>query len=433
MGRVIRDCLRYFNHCQNRLIFMKQFFSSQTIKDSAVVTISMGFSSVLSALSIFLIARFLGPAGFGLYVVALAITVIVVDSIELAISNSLVKFASGNDKPLSFIKYGFYLKLILGLSLGLLFALISQPLASIIQPQLKNSLFVAAWLIPVLFLVRFPRSILQSQKRFIADSVIEVVTSLLRLLFILSFYYYFHLTVELALVAYLLGALIAFFLGARLISWQFLSSQIDQNLRKKFFNFQKWLTLGFVVAAVHGRIDSVLLLRLGGADMTGFYQAAYRFFMPAIQLTAALSLVFAPRFASFDTYQKTKKYLGKAIKLSLGLAVLSLLMIPLSPFLVKLIFGFDYQPSIITAQILCLGFAAFLAGAPFAAHLIYSTHRTKLFFLINLFQLVLLVTLDLLLMPLYGSQGAAWAMTITLIIINSLLAVLAITYDSSKN
>lgn len=406
---------------------MKNIFSSQTIKDSTIVTLGMGLSTLLSALSIFLIARFLGPSGFGLYVSALAITVIVTDSLELAISNSLVKFASKPDQAAAFIKYGFYLKIFLGLSLGIGFALISQPLAYLIhQPELKMPLLIVASFIPALFLHRFPRSVLQAQKRFLADSLIEVATSLFRLLFILGFYFWFRLDVNFALLSYIGGALLAFLIGAKMISWQFLTSPIAPSVKTTFFNFQKWLTVGFIIAAIHGRIDSVLLLRLSGPVATGIYQAAYRFFMPAIQLAAALSLVFAPRFASFDSDQKTRPYLIKAAGLSFALAALSLLIIPLSPFFVKLIFGQQYLDSIPTAKILSLGFAAFLAGAPFVSHLIYSAHRIKAFFLINLLQLLLLVSLDFYLMPRFGSQGAAWAMSLTLIIINSLVAATAL-------
>lgn len=405
---------------------MKTIFASQTIKDSSIVTVGMGLSAILSALSIFLIARFLGPSGFGFYVSALAVAVIITDSVELAISNSLVKFASGSDRPLSFIKYGFYLKVGLGLFLGLLLAQLSRPLAQLIQPELTGPLLTASVFIPVLFLQRFPRSVLQSQKRFLADSFLEVMTSLLRLLFILGFYYWFNLTVNLAILAYILGAFWGFLIGAWLISWQFLNQPVTASIKSAFFNFQKWLTFGFIVAAIHGRIDSVLLLRLSGSEATGIYQAAYRFFMPVIQLAGALSLVFAPRFASFDSKLKINQYLFKASALSFSLAALSLLMIPLSPVLVNLIFGAKYAASVATVKILSLGFAAFLAGAPFASHLIYSAHRTKIFFLLNVLQLLLLVSLDFYLMPRFGSVGAAWAMTITLIIINSLMAGVAL-------
>jgi len=402
---------------------MKKILGTQTVKDSFVVTLGMGISTVLSALSIFCIARILGPMPFGLYVSSLAIAVIVTDSLELAISNSLVKFAAANGKALSFIKYGFYLKLFLGLGLGSLMALGSQLLADLINPALSRPLLIVSSFIPVLFLYRFPRSLLQAKKRFVADSLIEVTTSFLRLVFILLFYFWLGLTVELALLAYVLGAFLTFIIGAKIISWKFLNQPITNSVKTSFFNFQKWLTLGFIIASIHGRIDTILLVRLSGPEAAGIYQAAFRFFMPVIQLSSALSLVFAPRFASFNSAEKDRRYLIKAAGLSLGLAILSLLLIPLSPWLVRLIFGFKYEASISIVQILALGFAAFLAGTPFSSHLIYSSQKIKVFFWLNLFQLIILTSLDFILMPRFGSLGAAWAMSITLIIINSFLVI----------
>ena len=407
---------------------MLELVKTKTIKDTAIVTAGMGLSTLLSAVSVFLIARLLNPTGFGVYVFALAIAVILTDSLELAISNSLVKFASGSRQSQEFIKFGFYLKLFTGLGLGILLAIFSRSLANLIQPQLTTPLLLAAGYVTVLFFHRFPRSVLQAQKRFMADMAVECFTSLMRLALILIFYIYFKLTVTTALLAYVLGAFLAFILGARLISWEFLQIRISPNIRTDFFRFQKWLTLGFIAAAVHGRIDSLLLIKFSGPEATGIYQAAYRFFMPVIQLAAALSLVFAPRFSGFDSPEKSRIYLHKAVRLSLSLAGLSLLIIPFSPLLVQLIFGQSYKASIPTVRILALGFAAFIGGAPFVSHLIYSSQRTKLFFGINLLQLFLLTGLDIWLLPRWGSLGAAWAMSLTLIVINGLLAGLAYVY-----
>src|SRR3990172_12801658 len=101
-------------------------WQTRTAKDSAIVTAGLGLSTILGAITIFVVARWLGPHNFGLYVTALAIAVILIDSLELAISGSIVKFASRADvKAAGFIKYGFYLKLILGLGLGLVFWFLS--------------------------------------------------------------------------------------------------------------------------------------------------------------------------------------------------------------------------------------------------------------------------------------------------------------------
>lgn len=406
---------------------MLEFFKTKTIKDSAVVTGGMGVSTLLSAAGIFLLARWLGPSGFGLYVSSLAIAVILTDSLELAISGSIVNFGSKNDRSgQQSIKFGFYLKLIVGMGLGLILALVNRPLASWINPALQQPLLLVALIIPTVFLQRFPRSVLQSQKRFLADISLEVVASLGRFLGVLGLYFSGTLTVMTGLYAYLGGWILAIIIGSCLISWKFLAVKIDAEVRRSFFQFQKWLTMGFILAAVHGRIDTTILLKLAGSTATGIYQAGFRFFMPVMQLASAMSLVFAPRFASFATTAEAKTYLSKAVKLCVLLSAGVLVLIPLAPYVINLIFGAEYQTAVRPMQILALGFIWFILAAPFTAYLIYAKKQTQFFALINLVQLVLLVGFDLWLIPRFGAIGAAWAMTFVLTVVNLIIVIKAL-------
>lgn len=406
---------------------MLEFLKTKTIKDSAVVSGGMVFSTLLSAATIFLLARWLGPGDFGLYAASLAIAVIVTDSLELAISGSVVNFgAKNNALSQKLIKYGLILKLALGLGLGILAAVLAKPVSGWINPALNQPLYLVALIIPLNFLMRFPRSVLQSQRRFWADSSLEVITSLGRFLSVAGFYFSGSLTVITGLWAYLSGAVAALMIGSALISWKFLKERIDQETRRHFFQFQKWLTIGFILAAIHGRMDTAILLKLAGPAATGIYQAAFRFFMPVMQLAAALSLVFAPRFASFVTRQEARIYLKKAAKLTLLLGLGVLLMLPLAPWLVSLIFGSAYSGAVLPARILSLGFALFIVMAPFTAYLIYSVNRTRVFALINFLQLLLLLILDYWLIPNFGAVGAAIASAVTLISVNLLIMGLAL-------
>jgi len=412
---------------KNWWVFIQSVTKTQTIKDALIVTLGMGLSTVLSALAIFFIARFLGPGDFGLYTGALAIVVIVIDALDLSLGTSIVNFASKNsDQTHALVKYGFLLKIVLGLSAGGLFFLLSPLLSKLINPQLLDPLRFASLFIPLIFLYRFPRSILQAQKQFLKDTLVENATSLFRLSFAVGFYWTLNFTVITALAAYLFGALVALLLGASFISWRFLSARITGFTKSHFFSFQKWLTLGFIVAAFHGRVDSALLLKLTDAVTNGIYQAAYRFYMPAIQLASVLSLVLAPRFASFSDRSEAKQYLFKAGKLTVLLSSVILLIIPLAPLFVSLIFGSAYYQAILPTQILSFGFVFFVAGSPFVSYLIYSLKKTHWFFILSLIQLIVIVSLDLLLIPRWQATGAALATSLTLILVNSLTAFLAL-------
>lgn len=415
---------------------MLEFLKTKTIKDTTIVTVGMVLSTLLSAASIFLLARFLGPGQFGLYVTVLAIAMIVIDSLELAISNSIVKFSSSQGPDTAgFIHYGFRLKLRLGFLVGAIFAGLSYLVADWIHPELKLPLVVSSLFIPAVFWLRFPRSLLRSRKRFMADSFLENVISLARLIAVGLFYWLGKLTVITALFGYLIGALVGGAVGALLIDWSFLKAGFSQKIKKRFFGFQKWLTLGFIVAAVHSRIDSVLLLKLVGPETTGIYQAAYRFFMPVTQLASVLSLVFAPRFASFPDLTTSRVYLFKAARLTLAIGSLSLMIIPLAAWLVQLIFGEGYLGAVLPTQILALGFFGFIAGAPWVAFLLYFAAKAKTFFYINLLQLLLIVGLNWWLTPRFQATGAALAAGLTLIITNGLIAAVSyrLLYAKQKN
>lgn len=415
---------------------MLEFLKTKTIKDSAVVTGGMVLSTLFSAASIFLLARFLGPSQFGLYVSALAVAVIVIDSLELAISNAIVKFSS-NEGPdtAGFIHYGFKLKLRLGFVVGAIFAALSYLAAGWIHPQLKLPLVISSLLIPAVFWARFPRSLLRAQKRFMADSILENITSGFRFLAVGLFYWWGQLTVITALLAYLSGALAAAIVGSFLVDWGFLRQKVKEQIKRQFFKFQKWLTFGFIAAAVHSRIDSVLLLKLVGPDTTGIYQAAYRFFMPITQLASVLSLVFAPRFASFPDLATSRVYLAKAAKLTLAVGAAVLLIIPLAPWLVELIFGREYLDAVLPAQILSVGFFGFIVGAPWVAFLLYFAAKAKTFFYINLLQLLLIVGLNWWLTPRFQATGAALSASLTLLIINALIVAVSyrLLYAKQKN
>ena len=403
--------------------FLLNFFGTaaktQTAKDAGIVFGGQVLSTITSAIFFILIARFLGPEKLGIYSAAMAIVIVLADTVDLAINSSIVKFYHKENYK-AYWKFAFLLKMLAGFVFSILLFFGAGFLSEIMHQDLTIVLKVSSLLVFLIFFCRFPKAVFQAQKKFLSDALVDVATSALRLLLVLLLICFSALSVKSALWTQIISALGIGLIALKFIGMDFLKAKITPVVRKTFFSFHSWLTVGFILAAVHTRIDNLFLMRFSGPAMVGYYQAGYRFFMPIIQFSSVLSTVFAPRFASFEKEKQVKDYLKKTSLLSGGLALLVLIFIFFVPLIVKILFGAEYAPAVLPTQILAVGFAFFVFAVPFFSCLIYRRGETGFFALLNLLQLCLIVGFDLLLIPRFQAVGAASAASLTIIIINIL-------------
>lgn len=403
--------------------FLLNFFGTaaktQTVKDTGIVFGGQVLSTLISAIFFILVARFLGPEKLGIYSMAMAIVIVLADTVDLAINSSIIKFYHQQNYK-AYWKFAFLLKLLAGFVFSILLFFSAGILSEIMHQDLTVVLKVSSLLVFLVFFFRFPKSVFQAQKKFLSDALIDVAFSSLRLLMLLLLIYFSALSVKSALWTQIISALGIGLIALKFTGVDFLKAKVTPVVQKTFFSFHSWLTVGFILAAVHSRIDNLFLMRFSGPAMVGYYQVGYRFFMPIVQFSSVLSTVFAPRFASFEKEEQVKAYLKKTSLLSGGLALLVLVFIFFVPIIVKILFGADYTPTVLPTQILAVGFAFFVFAVPFFSCLIYRRGQTGFFALLNLLQLCLIVILDLLLIPKFQAVGAASAASLTIIIINVL-------------
>ena len=177
-----------------------------------------------------------------------------------------------------------------------------------------------------------------------------------------------------------------------------------------FRSSSKYALLNYT-SATYARADSVLVRGYLGEAALGFYGLAYRYLEYFAMLPSSLVQI------SFPIFARDKK-LGKAhiIKITMLMACVgmffSVFLALLAPIIITTFHGSLYSPAIIIMQILSATLFLLFINAPLSTY-IQSSDMVKKFLPFGILNTSLNIALNIILIPLYGLQGAAWAMMIT--------------------
>lgn len=388
---------------------LRKALKTETLHDTGVVFIGNGVSAILGAIFFFLLARYLGPFGFGAFSVAVAVSTIAVDLFDIAINNALVAFGSTPENRGSAFRSGLRKKVWLTalFSLGLW---IVAPLVLFIlgKPEMVDIVRLSTVVIPARTASSFVKTLLQTLRRFQLDAGLDIAAAATRLGLFLAAVSFRLPVLESSIVVYALSMVVAI-VPALPICFSVLRTPDRGHTNLGFSRFQSWMTVSFVASAISARLDVFALTRFVGVDAVGLYQAAFRLFLPIQQLASALSRVFAPRFASFGRKSDTRRYLRKSLLLSGGLALSMLLATPFFPWAIPLLYGRAFQPSVPYAVGLTVNFMIFLFSVPWWTVLLYHRKDTRLFATLSITGLVLTAGTMVILTKPFGVWGVIWA------------------------
>ena len=171
------------------------------------------------------------------------------------------------------------------------------------------------------------------------------------------------------------------------------------------------IALGMIFSVLYFRVDIVMLKLMTKEKVVGFYSAAYKLFEVAIIFPSSIMLVLFPTLV--EEYHSNHPQFKKSSKKALGLFFLvgggiALTLWAFSPWIITIIFGDKFSPSIAVLEV--LSGAIFLFFLNFLlANILISSGRES----INTWNLVgatvANITLNLVLIPQYGAIGAAWS------------------------
>ncbi len=180
-----------------------------------------------------------------------------------------------------------------------------------------------------------------------------------------------------------------------------------------------------IVGTMNNELATVFLGLLGSETDVGYFRVA----MQAITLLAlglqAVNTVSGPRIASLykqGKFEETQKLLTTSVRLSAASSIpFAILLILFSDVLVNLLFGHEYQSAASIIRILCVGQIVNVCMGSVGL-VLNMTGNEKLTLKAQFTTLIITIILLVTLIPLFQAKGAAYAVSIGLIIWNVIMA-----------
>lgn len=383
----------------------------------------MFLSQVLSLVISFVVgawlARYLGPKNYGLINYSLAFVGLFSFLGYLGVDTILNReLVSNPEKRDSLIGTSFVLKLFGGI---LAFVFVAFSAFTLNHDSLTRILMI---LMGVSFLFQTPfvitaffQSQIKSKENFKAQTIGALISSVLRIFFIL-----FSTNLKLLAVIYMLdslwhGLFLFFFYkkqGLSITKWKF-----DKYLAKKIWHDSWPLMLSSAATFVYLKIDQVFIGRMMNEVSVGIYAVAVKvteifYFIPNIVCLALFPAIINAKKTNEIIYKKRLKNFYFLLGI---LGLLNVLFITIvSKFLIYKLFGYEYVESIHILRFYIWSSVGFFLGTGVTYYLV-AENMTRTVFLINTVAMVVNIILNIVLIPIYGLIGATVATLISYLIL----------------
>lgn len=401
---------------------MKKISEINVIKNASWVIISKIFQAILQLLILMLVARYLGPADFGIISYAISLVVFVTPLAFLGLNNTLVhEIISNSENEGSVLGTSIILSVISSFFCGVLvflFVLYSN------SGEIKVLIVCALYSLVLIF------QALELFKYWFQARLLSKYTSIISLLayIIVAAYnawlivmekniYWFSVSNVLVFMMISISLLVFYFrLGGERLSF---SIKVARGLWLKAKHF----ILPSVMVAIYAQSDRVMIQQIIGDEGVGLYSAALSAASMASFLFVAIIDSFRPLI--FNYYEKSKLkfeyYLKKIYSIVIYLSLCQAVLISFfSESIINILFGEAFLSADDTLVIICWYIMFSFLGSVRNIWIL-SNGLEKYLFMINLIGALFNVILNFILIPLYGIEGAAIASLITQIITNFII------------
>jgi len=416
--------------------------SKKGIKDVIVSMIPQVVSLGTGLFTSILVARGLGPGGLGEYALVLSVSDMTTTLSDLGIGQTALRYASraaglrDPDGQMGVLRWAFRRRV----SLVILISVIAYAFAPIVAskfwhvsglgPLIRLGLLIGAFGA----LAHVPSIYFQSLKKFHVNSAVLTGQAIISFTGILVLAALRHWSVEAVILVSVVTAGVGASIFLVLVPKQALlvptsyPSSAGQALRSL------WSSPAIPVAADHDAVEtpnefafymllsSVFVMLTLKADVwlmgffldtrsVGVYNAATRLTVPLAVLLAAMNTALWPRASSLVLMGDKIALLRKTLRLCSMVALAGIAYAIGVPMLAPLLFGARYAKSVSLGQLLCFRYLLAILACPVGV-VGYSVGLVRVYWILNLLQLMAVVAINSLLLPAIGPVASTVALIV---------------------
>ncbi len=416
------------------------------VKSSLIIFIGLFLSKVLTYVYRITIARTFGPEIYGLFSLSLMIFGFFVFFASFGFSEGLIRYLSWYRGKKQYQKIKYLFKFALSISIissifsgAILFFLSNYISLNVFHnPELIIFLKIFSFLIPFYLINNLFLSALQAFEKIQWYSFILNIFQNVVKVFTLFLFIFIGFKSGAIIFSYFLGIFAMFTISYFITKYKTpeifgnsdLKNKIKSEVRKEFFSYSWPLLFFAMISQIFYWTDTFLIGYFNGAFDAGLYNAA----IPIVLLMRFVPELFLRLFFPLVTKEFSRNRLKIIRQLSqqvgkwifiLNLPVF-LIMFFFPDAIINVLFGAEYI--IVGKSLKILAVGGFISSLIWISNNLLSViGKSKLLLTNLLFVSTLNILLNILLIPKYGLNGAAFATTISMIVL-SLILFLEVRY-----
>jgi len=397
-------------------------------KNSSITFISQVIIFALRIIISIILARILSPSGRGIYALIILIPTVMLKLGSLGMESANVYFTGSKQyKVKEITSNSLFSSVILGLILILLFFCIYH--LNIFQDFLNSNqinlfyLWIIILTIPLSLLSGFLINIFLGEEKIITYNKINIFKVILNLITIIFFLLILRQGIFGAVFSYIL-TIIGTTLFVILLIRTLTKIRFSFNLRL-FEDLTKYglkTYFGNIAQFLNYRLDIFLVATFLSPAAVGFYSISVALAEKIWMLPGSIALVLFPRISSLKN-TKANNFTPKVARNTFFIVfVFSLILAFFSRPLIRILFGYDFLPSVVPLLILLPGIIA-LSGAKTLTADLAGRGKPQFGTYASFISLGINVPLNLYFIPKWGISGAAFASSVAYIVATFIIII----------